>query len=121
MRPTPIALGLDDDGQEVTSCVLVPRGRGECATGPAVQRLRPTINESQQQALTVLLAAGSELSSGDWRNAIGAARGCDVSPRTFANWKRVLLEQELVEDVAGKAHHYRPTAAGRATRNERPL
>ena len=86
-----------------------------------MQRLRPTINESQEQALAVLSRAGDDLSSGDWRNAIGAARGCDVSPKTFANWKRALLEQELVEDVAGKTHHYRPTAAGRAIRNRRPL
>ena len=117
----PISLGPDDDGQEVTSCVLVPRGRGECAIRPAVQRLRPSVNESQEQALSVLSAADGDLSSGAWRNAIGAARGCDVSPRTFANWKRALLEQEMVEEVAGNAHHYRPTAAGRAIRNERPL
>ena len=117
----PVALGLDDDGGEVSSCVLVGRAEsGPCGTS-AVPRSHPTTNESQQQALAVLTAAAGDLSSGDWRTAIGAARGCDVSARTFANWKRALLEQELVEEVPDNAHHYRPTETGRAIGNKRPL
>jgi hypothetical protein len=112
-----VDLGVDDAGQELTSCVLVPRENR--ATGPpALRRVRPTINESQQQALAVLSAADGDLSSGDWLKAIGTARQCDVSPKTFANWKRALVEQELVEQVPDNAHHYRPTAAGRAMQGD---
>jgi len=115
---------VDYDGSEVSSCVLVGRAEGgPCGTGPrgAVPRSRPTTNESQEQALSVVSHAEGDLSSADWRRAIGVARGCDVSPKTFANWKKALLEQELVEAVPGKAHHYRPTEAGRASKNTRPL
>ena len=115
-------LGRDEDGQEVSSCVLVPRGRGECVTaGPAVPRSHPTTNESQRHALLALPEGEGILSSGDWRKAIGAARECDVSPKTFANWRKALLEKDLVEAVPGKARHYRLTEAGRAIWNEKKL
>ena len=117
----PVALGLDNDGGEVSSCVLVGRAEsGPCGTR-AVPRSRRTTNESQEQALSVISHAEGDLSSGEWRAAIGAARGCDVRPRTFANWKKALLEQELVEEVPGKPHHYRPTEAARAIGTKRPL
>ena len=116
----PIKVGLDGQGREVTSCVLVPRGRADCATGPAVQRNRPPINASQQLALAVLARADGELSSGDWRKAIGADQGCDVSRSSFANWRTGLQEQELVEAVPDRAYHYRLTDAGRAIPNGRP-
>ncbi|MDA1094283.1 MAG: helicase RepA family protein [Acidobacteria bacterium] len=104
----------------MTSCVLVPRSRGECATGPAVQRSRATMNESQRRALAVLAAAEGDLSAGDWRKAIGLAQDCDVSTSTFANWRTDLQKLELVEEVPEKTHHYRLTEAGRAIRDGRP-
>ena len=115
-----VSLGRDDDGHELSSCVLVELDagarvseRGLCGRGPgdAGPRSRPPINKSQQQALSAL---SRDLSSGDWRKATGTRRGCEVSPRTFANWRKTLLDWGLVEAVPDKRRHYRATQAGRA-------
>ncbi len=98
-------------GEEASSCVLVSP---VCARGePVVSRTR---SENHQQALTALSPSGEDgLQAGDWRSAIGAARDCELSRKTFSNWRRALLDQGLIEAVPRKRNHYRLTQAARAT------
>ena len=100
-------------GEEESSCVLVSP---VCARGgPVVSRSRPTISENHQQALTALSPSGEDgLQAGDWRSAVGVARDCELSRKTFSNWRRALLEQGLIEAVPEKRYHYRLTQAARA-------
>ena len=88
-----------------------------CARGgPVVSRSRPTRSEHHQQALTALSPSGEDgLQAGDWRSAIGAARGCELPDKTFSHWRRAVLEQGLIEAVPEKRYHYRLTQAARAT------
>ena len=81
---------------------------------PVGSRSHPTRSESQHQALTVLSDSGDDgLKVGDWRRAVGRARDCEVSEKTFDNWRQALLEQGLIEAVPGKRYHYRLTQAAR--------
>ena len=101
-----VAVGLDEDGHELTSCVVEST------------EIDPPNGESLYAGLKLALAALDPSPGGSptalWHVAVSEASGRAVPKKTFHNWRQALLERGFVETVPGVDHSYRLTAKGRA-------
>jgi hypothetical protein len=90
-----VPLGLDEDGDPVTSLVVVP------IDGPSAPSVTPLLlNDTLKLALKVL----SELpettaTTSAWTEAMSDAMGKVVSKKTFDNQRKTLLADGLIEQV----------------------
>lgn len=92
-------LGTDTEGNEITSCVLVP------ADGAATA-LSSACTEAELRSLKALMELGAgPTPSAAWQEATGLVE------RTFHNHRAKLLERALVDKIG---HSYQVTTAGMA-------
>lgn len=98
----PVSLGTNQDGEEVTSCVLEAHSASETAGGVLTPPLL--------RALSALMEfPDSTAHSTRWQHAIG--KQSPVPAKTFHNWRQRLLDEGCIENV--KRCTYRVTPIGR--------
>ena len=106
-RLTCLRVGTSDDGKPVTSCVLQAT-----AETPSSDAELPV---ALARALSVLAGQfPNGASSTQWRTALQPTNGPAVPKKTYQNHRAALLARGLVEEVPGRRHRYRVTAAGNA-------
>ena len=103
-------LGFDEDGEIVTSLVVVPLGG---AAQPGTDE--PALNASELRALKALADLGQGnghgATTGQWREAL-AHTVEKLSKKTFNNWLSKLHTEGYVERVNAKKGRYRVTKKG---------
>jgi hypothetical protein len=105
LRLRQVSVGLNEEGEPVTSCIL------ESAGSP--KSFPQGLTDSQTQALATLAGFPGSGSSSAWQKAIADAYGFVVPKKTFHNWRNALLEKGVIEPDPGQKHHYRVTDLGR--------
>jgi hypothetical protein len=103
LRLKSVEVGTAD--KPTTSCVLLT---DNVSAFPAASS---PLNTSEQLALDALVMLGSA-ASGKWLEAVAAAKGGTLPPKTFQNWRSALVEKGFVELVPDQPHTYRATEAG---------
>ncbi len=95
----PVSIGMDDDGEAITSCVIEP-------AEPAVAGVRstgPKLSGNQETAFAVLQDAGQGgLSTDEWNDKL---RALDIGIRRHASlWdiQRALRKRELTYELEGR-------------------
>ncbi len=95
----PVEVGTDDDGDAITSCVVVEAEPAKADTVTAGAKL----NKNQQSMLTILEdAMPNGLTVDEW-NALARDAGLGVTRRTsLMDWRSALKRKNLVHSYADR-------------------
>ncbi len=95
----PVDVGTDDDGDAITSCIIVEAEQAEHPTGKAAAKL----NNNQQSMLTILEdAMPNGLTLEEW-NSLAREAGLGVTRRTsLMDWRSALKRKGLVHSYGDR-------------------
>ncbi len=95
----PVEVGMDDDGDVISSCVVVEAERAKADTVTAGAKL----NRNQQSMLTILEDAMPDGLTVDEWNALARDAGLGVTRRTsLMDWRSALKRKSLVHSYADR-------------------
>lgn len=106
LKLKPVLLGADEDGEEITSCVLEAPDLGSLGS--------ESVGGGLFQALEALRQFPDGASSASWQQALAERLPKAVPKKTFHNWRKSLLARGSVEPVINKKAHYRAKDAERS-------
>ena len=105
LEPVVVKGVLDERGEAITSCVVVP------ADGPQTVA-KDVLSSGARRALDVLTGVPEGLTSRAWREAIERLLGTGIAETTFHRWRRQLLSGKYIEQCTGRDRPYRVISEG---------